>query len=383
MDTAHSKTTRANAREAVATRIVFFIAGFALSAWAPLVPYAKSRLGIDDGLLGLLLLCLGAGSTIGMPVTGIVTARHGCRAVLLVAGVVAAAMIPVLTWVDTVESAAIAWFAFGIAIGAIDVAINVQAVIVERQSGRALMSGFHGLFSVGGIAGAGGVSLLLSLAVSPFVAAEGVALVVLVLLAISARHLITSSGQKGNSGPLLALPRGPIILIGLLCFICFLAEGAVLDWSALFLATARGAEPAQAGFGYAAFAFAMTLGRLTGDRIVTRLGSGRVLRFGGTGAATGFLLAVLTSSKLLAILGFMLVGLGASNIVPVLFSTAGRQTIIPSSHAIAAITTLGYAGVLSGPALIGFVSKATDLNVALAVLAVMMMLIPIGSRKLG
>jgi predicted MFS family arabinose efflux permease len=382
MDSTHFTAARLNNREAAATRIVFFIAGFVLSAWAPLVPFAKSRLGIDDALLGLLMLCLGAGSTIGMPATGILTARHGCRLVIVGASVLAAAALPVLALVEMVGSAAIALFAFGVAIGAIDVAINVQAVIVERASGRALMSGFHGLFSVGGIAGAGGVSLLLGIGASPLAAAAGVGLSVLVLLATAARHLIATPDQAGGAEPRLALPRGPIVLIGALCFICFLAEGAVLDWSALFLATSRGVDPAQAGFGYAAFALAMTLGRLTGDRIVTVLGSGRVLRFGGICAALGFLLAVLAPGKLVAILGFMLVGLGASNIVPVLFSTAGRQTIDPSSHAIAAITTLGYAGVLTGPALIGFLSKATDLNIALAVLAAMMMLIPIGSRRL-
>ncbi|MBW8807822.1 MAG: MFS transporter, partial [Lysobacter sp.] len=139
--------------ERLSTRIAFFIAGLAMAAWAPLVPYAKARTGVDDGTLGLLLLALGAGSLVTMPLTGAIAGRYGCRRVILLASAVVCASLPLLAHFSDVPSMALTLFVFGAAIGSIDVAINIQAVIVEKASGRALMSGFHGFFSVGGIAG--------------------------------------------------------------------------------------------------------------------------------------------------------------------------------------------------------------------------------------
>jgi fucose permease len=179
---------------------------------------------------------------------------------------------------------------------------------------------------------------------------------------------------------LFVLPRGTVIFIGLLCFIVFLAEAAMLDWSALFLTSLRDFDPAQAGIGYTAFAIAMTFGRLAGDRVVHALGRARILLFGATCAAAGFLVAIIDPSRAAALIGFVLVGLGASNVVPVLFTIAGRQTTMPSSHAIAAITTLGYAGILIGPALIGFVANATNLSMAFGLLAMMLLLVAASAR---
>lgn len=145
----------------IATRLAFFVAGLGMAAWAPLVPFAKTRIGIDDGSLGLLLLCIGAGSMLAMPLTGFLTGKLGCRAVILMAGLGLCIDLPLLALMDSLGGMAVALLLFGATIGMIDVAMNVQAVIVERASGKAMMSGFHGFFSIGGIAGAGGVSALL------------------------------------------------------------------------------------------------------------------------------------------------------------------------------------------------------------------------------
>jgi MFS family permease len=282
-------------RVAMATRLVFLVSGLGISAWAPLVPFAKHRLALDDASLGLLLLSLGMGSLISMPATGPLAGRYGCRAVILVAGTLLLTMLPVLAMASTVLLMKAALFMFGAALGALGVAVNLQAITVEKASGRALMSGFHALYSVGGIAGAGGVTALLWLGIAPLAAAVGVAVVLAVLLGMSAKHLLASGNGEGNARPLFVLPRGPVILIGLLCFFCFLAEAAVLDWSALFLEL-RGLEPVHGGLGYAAFAMAMSLGRLTGDRIVTALGGRKVLLYGSTCAAMGFFLAAMVPS---------------------------------------------------------------------------------------
>lgn len=356
-------------REQWATRAVFLVAGLAMAAWAPLVPFAKARVGVEDGALGLLLLCLGLGSIVAMPITGILASRFGCRAVIVASALAVAAVLPFLALVDTVPALAITLILFGASVGTIDVAMNIQAVMVEKDSGRNMMSGFHGLFSLGGIVGAGGVSLLLAVGVAPLAATLAISALLLVLLVLSFSGLLPYGNRESGFTPLFVLPRGIVIFIGLLCFLVFLGEGAILDWSALFLITAHLVDPAQAGFGYTLFAVAMTVGRLAGDRIVKSLGGMTVVVGGGLIAATGFLLAVFAPTQALAFAGFLLVGIGASNIVPVLFTAAGRQTRMPASLAIAAITTLGYAGILAGPAAIGFVAQHWSLGTAFVLVA--------------
>jgi predicted MFS family arabinose efflux permease len=365
--------------EQVATRIAFFIAGFSMSAWAPLVPFAKARAELSEAALGLLLLCIGIGSLIAMPLTGVLTGRLGCRKVIISAGILACIALPFTATMSTVPLLAIALLLLGAAVGTMDVAMNIQAVIVEKASGRSLMSGFHALYSVGGIAGAGGVSGFLWLGLSPVDATLAVIAIVVVLLIISSRNLLTYGSDGGVHS--FVLPYGPVIFIGALCFIVFLAEGAMLDWSAVFLTSLRGVSPEQSGMGYAAFAIAMTLGRLTGDRIVDALGGRKVLFFGGLLAGAGFILTILTPFWIVSLLGFVVIGLGCSNIVPVLFTAAGRQTRMPPNLAVAAISTLGYAGVLAGPAGIGFVAQSTSLPTAFAIVAISLLFVAVSARR--
>jgi predicted MFS family arabinose efflux permease len=364
----------------IATRVAFFIAGFGTAAWAPLVPYAKNRAGLDDGLLGFLLLCLGTGSIVAMPIAGAIASRFGCRLVIIMASAIAYASLPVLATAASPLSLAVTLLIFGAGIGTIDVAINIQAVLVEKASGRTMMSGFHGFFSVGGIAGAGGAAALLWFGASPLAVTLCVGFATLGLLLGFGRYLLPY-GSQGDVSPVFALPRGEVLLIGGLCFIVFLAEGAMLDWSAVFLTDARGADASLAGFGYAVFAIAMTLGRLNGDRIVQALGGRAILLFGGLCAAAGLFLAAAAPSLTAALTGFGMVGLGASNIVPVLYSAIGRQNSMPQDLAIAAITTIGYSGVLSGPAIIGMLAQFASLSFAFLCVAAMLLIVALCSRR--
>jgi predicted MFS family arabinose efflux permease len=367
-------------RQRLSTRLAFLAAGLAISAWAPLVPLAKLRLGVDEAELGLLLLCLGAGSLLAMPVTSALAARFGCRRIILWAGALICVLLPALAFAPSPTLLAVALFAFGASIGALDVAMNIQAVIVERDSGEVLMSGFHGLFSVGGFIGAGMMVLLLWSGVDAVASSAAVALLVALSLCIAAAGLLPDAETREPGAPLFVVPHGAVIFIGALCFLCFLAEGAMLDWSALLLTDGAGMDAGQSGMGYAAFAIAMTVGRLTGDKVVSALGGKRVLFLGGVCAAAGFFCAVLAPSGAVALAGFVLVGLGASNIVPILFTAAGNQGAMPPGLAIGAITTLGYAGMLAGPALIGFVAHAASLNLAFAGLGCAMLLIAVTAR---
>lgn len=363
-----------------ATRVVFFITGFGSAAWAALVPFAKARADISDGALGLLLLCLGIGSIVTMPIAGACAPRFGCRRVMIVAALVMAAALPFLAALSALPLLVAALMLFGAGVGAMDVTINIQAIIVERASGRSMMSGFHGLFSLGGIAGAGGMAALLSAGASPFVAALCVSLCIVAALAVSARHLLPYGAR--NEGPAFAVPHGIVLLLGALAFVLFLAEGAILDWSAVFLTSVRNLDASYAGLGYAAFATTMTVGRLAGDRIVDRLGQKRVVLIGGLCAAFGFVVATAVPFWEATLLGYALVGVGCANIVPVLFSAVGRQDVMPENVAVPAITTLGYAGILAGPAGIGFVAHLTSLPTAFLVLAAMLVAVSLSSRRL-
>ncbi|WP_188611951.1 MFS transporter [Chelatococcus reniformis] len=363
----------------LATRLAFFIAGFGLAAWAPLVPFVKARAGLDDGALGLLLLSLGVGSIVAMPLAGALVARLGCRLVLIVATVLLCLTLPLLATLSSVPLLAAALFVFGAGVGSIDCTINIQAVIVERAAGRPMMSGFHGLFSLGGILGAAGVSGLLGVGFTPLMASV-VVVAGMVLALLAAMPGLLTGGE--SSGPPFAVPHGVVLFIGILCFIMFLAEGAALDWSAVFLSQVRGAEPAVAGLAYAAFAATMTAGRLAGDAIVQRLGPIRVVVWGAICAAAGLALATLVPAWEAALAGYALLGAGCSNIVPVFFTAAGRQNVMPESVAIPAITTLGYAGILVGPAAIGFVAHAASLSVALLIVALLLLGVAASARWL-
>ena len=363
-----------------ATRVVFFIAGFAGAAWAALVPFAKARADISDGALGLLLLGLGIGSIVTMPIAGACAPRFGCRRVMIVAALVMAAALPFLATLSAFPLLVAALMLFGAGIGTMDVTMNIQAIIVERASGRSMMSGFHGLFSLGGIAGAGGMAALLSAGASPLAAALCVSLCIAAALAVSAKHLLPYGAR--NEGPAFAVPHGIVLLLGALAFVLFLAEGAILDWSAVFLTSVRNLDASYAGLGYAAFSVTMTVGRLAGDRIVDRLGQKRVVLIGGLCAAFGFVVATAVPFWEATLGGYALVGVGCANIVPVLFSAVGRQDVMPENVAVPAITTLGYAGILAGPAGIGFVAHLTSLPTAFLILAAMLVAVSLSSRRL-
>jgi predicted MFS family arabinose efflux permease len=356
-----------------ATRAFFLLTGIASASWASMVPFAKAQLALDDAQLGVVLLCLGVGSTGAMPLAGFLSHRHGSRRVMVISGLGVCVVLPLLTvaWSPIVLGAALALF--GGALGILDVAMNAHAVDVERRHRQPLMSGFHALYSVGGLVGSAGMTALLGTGAS--LAACAVALAVLLALIVATQRrklLVAVHAETAGLGRGLARPSATAVLLGVLCLIVFLAEGAMLDWSAVFLKSARGFAISSAGLGYAAFSVAIAAGRLLGDRITAALGPVRVVRHGSLLAATGFVLATALPWPATSLAGFILVGLGASNIVPVLFSAAGRIPGIAPGISIATVTALGYAGMLTGPAVIGFVAHASSLPIALSGIAALL-----------
>ncbi|WP_375313411.1 MFS transporter [Bradyrhizobium sp. A5] len=362
----------------LATRLAFLVAGFGIACWAPLVPFAKTRLGVDDGVLGLLLLSLGIGSVVAMLMTGVMSARYGSKPIIIAGGLGLALVLPLLAVASTPATLALALFAFGAALGSIDVAMNIHAVEVERDAGRPLMSGFHALFSIGGFAGSALMTALLSLQTGALASTLTCSVLMLIAMLISWPRLLSS--VQVQDGPLFVLPHGSVLLLALLGAITFLVEGAMLDWSALLVIGAGLVSETQGGIGYIVFSIAMTVGRLGGDAVVARVGDRATLFWGSLIAIAGFAVLLTAPVAAVAIIGFLLIGLGASNLVPVLFRRAARQTVMPTGLAVAAITTAGYAGILVGPAGVGFVARLGGLPMAFWMLAALMGLVTLSAR---
>jgi len=363
----------------LATRLAFLVAGFGVACWAPLVPFAKQRLGIDDSVLGLLLLCLGVGSIATMLVAGAVNARRGSRPVILAGGFGLAVFLPLLSVVGSPVSLGLTLLGFGAALGGLDVAMNIHAVEVERDAGKPLMSGFHALFSVGGFIGATLITFLLSWNVAPIASTLLASVLMAIAMAFAAPRLLRAS-HVDRSGPMIVAPRGIVLLLAALAMAMFLVEAAILDWSALLVSGKGLVSEARGGIGYSIFAIAMTVGRFGGDFVTARVGDRATLFCGGLVTIAGFALVLLAPIAVLAMSGFLLIGLGASNIVPVLFRGAGRQHAMPAGLAVAAITTAGYAGNLVGPAAIGFVASAAGLPVAFWLLAALVVPVVLCAR---
>ena len=362
----------------LATRLSFLAAGFVMACWAPLIPFAKEQVGADEGVFGLLLLCLGLGAILAMPLTGYLSARTGARPMILLGGFGLVAILPLLVLAPSVWALGLALALFGAALGTIDVAMNIHAAEVETRAARPMMSGFHAMWSVGGILGAGGLTGLLSLGLAPLGAAllgSGLAGVAMMLAA--PRLLRHSGGAK----PEFVRPRGVVLLLAVLAAISFLVEGAVLDWGALLIVAQGLMEPTGAGIGYMLFSIAMTIARLTGDRVVAALGRKQVMITGGLIAMAGIALTLVPGALWPALLGFALIGLGCANLVPVLFSLAAQSRDMPPGMAVAAVTTTGYAGILLGPALIGFAADATSLAMAFGALALAMAAFPLAAAR--
>lgn len=365
-----------------ATRIAFLVAGFAVACWAPMVPYAKTRLNIDDSLLGVLLLCLGLGSLVPMMLTGMISERFGSRPVVIAGGIGVSLALPFLTLASTPLTLGLSLAAFGASLGSLDVSMNIHAVAVERLARKPLMAGFHALYSIGGVIGSLTMTSLLTIHLPLSLAAAACTVIMLAVMVTVAPRLLRQSGEA-TSGSILAFPRGIVVIIALLTAITFLVEGALLDWSALLVTSQGHLQTAQGGLAYLLFALAMTTGRLVGDFVTTRLGDRNMLLWGGLLAVSGFAAALLSPASIPALFGFALIGLGASNIVPVLFRKGGSQTVMPPGMAIAAISTIAYAGKLLAPASIGLIAQHFGLAAAFWLLAALLCLVPLSAGYLS
>lgn len=371
---------------------MFMVNGFAMGAWAPQIPLLLPRHGIDKAQLGLLILVLGLGAIGAMMFSGRLIARHGSRRVLVIFGLAASTSLPLVVFAPNLWLLALAMAIFGALLGTMDVAMNANAVVVERHLGRAIMSSSHGFWSLGGFFGGAVGGLVLerfgsgaqALAVAAAMLAVALAAIP-ALLADPPQPADAATAQQAGPRPGGILPRDPgLWLLGGLALFCMVPEGAILDWAALYLRQEMGSDAARSGLAFAFFSGAMALMRFAGDAIRNRFGAVRVMRVSGVIGASGVFLASIAPTDTLAIAGFALAGLGVANMVPILFSAAGNYPGVPPGMGISTVTMMGYSGILVAPSTIGFVAEHAGFRLTYAVLAALLLLVAVlGNRVAG
>ena len=363
----------------------FALNGLLFGAWAARVPAFKEGFALGPGTLGLLLLALAGGAIVSFPFAGALSERWGVQRLSSLCTWGYAPALVALALAPTPLVLGLLLFVFGVFHGSMDVAMNGWGARVEERLGRSTMSFFHAMFSLGAGIGAGSGYLAVRAGLPPLWHFTAVALIGgAITLALMARVPAAPSARSAapTDRPLLALPSGPLALVGLIAFTVSMGEGAMADWSAVFLRIAVDATEARAALGYAVFSVTMVATRLCGGLLVERFGPVAVTRASAATAFTGVMLAVAGQTLPLVLTGFALMGIGYAVVMPLVFSRAARDPVVPSGPAIASVATLGYGGMLLGPPVIGFVAQATGMRFSFLVLAALAVLAILLARHL-
>ncbi len=367
---AKSKNALLVARWAVLA--VFFLNGTIFANWVARIPQVRTALGFSEGVLGTVLLFLSVGVIIGLTLASGLIARYGSRRVTAVAAVVFSLSLTPLGLAFNFITLGAALLLFGITTSIMDVAMNAQAIEIERRYQKPIMGSFHAGFSIGGFAGAlmGAGFVAAGFDVLPHFAIVSISFAL--LLAFISRYLVTIEQEVSDeSAGVIQLPPRALWALGFVAFSAALGEGAMADWSAIYLQDIVGTTEANAAFGFAAFSLLMTAGRLAGDTLVARTSRATIVRGGGALAGVGMLLALLVPQFIPTLIGFALVGAGLATIIPLAFSAAGNRADVAPGAGIAGVATIGYAGFLAGPPLIGLLAEVTSLRLALLVVALL------------
>ena len=356
----------------------FFIPGMYTAMWAGFVPYLKAKLSIGEDVLGSMILLLGVGSCLSMAIAGKLVESLGCKKTVLIGSFVGMISLAVVLMCSAIFEATVALFFFGIGVGLSSAAANLQAILTEKISKKHLMGAFHGGWSLGGFAGAGILLVLLKLFALPVNESIWGVLIVLLLAIVAVSQFMLTIGTDPNAkefkkskSPLSFHPIA--IIFGLLSFVSYLVEGAVGDWSALFLHEDKAIVIQEAVMGVMLFNGTMCVGRLLGNRLGKHITSKQVVVGGYLLGAISMALIVLLPGHA-SMYSYLLLGISLAMVVPNLFSAMGEQNVIPMTQAVATSTMLGYMGILMGPALIGFIAHASSLMVAFTFLTALLVI---------
>ena len=378
--TTTSLSSRTLMQAAWGVRAQFFVSGALFATWGVHVPSIKSHYALGEQALAIAMLAAGAGALLALTQAGRVVGRFGPRGVTLATGLACAASIALLLAFDGYAALLAVMLAYGTAGSLMDVSINAEASELERLTGRPMMSGFHGMFSLGGMTGAvaGSAFHVLNVGATQHLAAAALASAAMI---IAGGSLMLRMQGPANTGSPMSLPTGPLLLMGALAALGLIGEGAMYDWSVLYLVQELRADAGVAALAYASFSAAMAAARFGGDRVRARLAAMALLRLSGALSAGGMLLALLLPHPAAALVGFALVGLGFANVVPVLFSAAARVPGVTPAHGIAAVASLGYLGMMAGPPLIGIIAERASLTTGLYTVVVFAAVLGLAARR--
>jgi MFS family permease len=373
--------TLRTARLAVASH--FFLTGTLFATWATRIPAVQTRLALNTGELGLALLATAIGELVTMNLSGYLAARFGSRSVTTIASGGLCVMLPILALTPTLPALMATLFLFGASFGAVNVAMNTQGVAIEQRYRRPILNSFHACYSLGGLSGALIGGLIAAHNIAPLPNFLGLALPGLLLTLFVSRFLLPAHTDAQGTGVAFARPTHILLVLGLVAFCVLLGEGAMADWSAVYLNTVLRSGAGLAAAGYAAFSIVMALGRALGDRLTSRLGSRTMVRLGGLVAAAGITLALTVPWVPLALVGFGLVGAGFSVVFPLTLSAAGHTSQQASGTAIATVAACGYLGFLVGPPAIGFAADVLSLRLALGLVVILSLCAALCARAIG
>jgi MFS family permease len=375
--------TRRDRQSRVAVAVTFGVHGVAAGSWAGRIPWVKEVRHLSAAGLGLALMGAAVGGLLAAPLAAWLISRFGSRAVTRAMGLAMAVSLPLAAFAPVLPTIFGALVLFGATGSILDVSMNANGVVVQERYGRSIMSGLHGIWSIGGLTG----SVFAGLAAGADMGAPAHLLIVgtalFVISAVSGFWL--TPAPRSSVGKVFARPDRVLLLLGAVIFFGLFAEAAAADWSAVYLHTAAHASQGVAAWGYAAFSLAMAGGRLMGDRLVERIGSARLVRAAALTGAVGLTVGLLVPVTAVVIVAFAVLGLGMATVVPLTFSAAGSTPGHDPGTAVAAVATVGYGGWMLAPPVIGFVAQGTSLTVALGLVAVITALIavPAGALRAG
>ncbi|WP_314173436.1 MFS transporter [Streptomyces winkii] len=401
-------TDGATRRARRAISVVFAVHGGVSGSFATAIPWIREHLGLGHGWLGMALVFLTIGASAAMPLSARLAHRYGPRrslawlSLLCCAGLALPPLAPGLVWLCVIL------FVYGCGLGLMDVAMNAHGVQIEERYGRSVMSGLHGMWSVGTLLGGAGGALAAQIGLDGRIHLGLVVPVLAVTALVASRWTLdireqgkTAPGEAGQAAepagagesaavaaepaeepPNFALPSRAALTVGLIGFFAVFAEGASMDWSAIYLRDVTNAEPGLAAGAFTAFACTMAAARLVGDAVVRRLGPVRTVRASGLTAAVGAVLVVVARTPALAIAGYALIGIGVAVVVPLCFAAAGRIPSASPGQEIAGVATLAYASGLAAPAAVGWIAEATSLSVSFGLVTLMLLGLVLGAGVL-
>jgi MFS family permease len=357
-------------REKLAISIFFFISGFSFSSWASRIPELQSQLKLNDAELGSLLILLPAGLIITMPLTAFLLSKYTSHKIMLIASLLYVFLLALLGIAKNIWQIACILFLFGAARNLFNISVNTQAVGFQDANSKPIMSSFHGIWSIAGFTGAALSSLLISMDINVTTHFNLVCLISLVCILFNHKNTLKTDVKKYNTSTSLLFPNKALLKLGIIAFFSMVCEATISEWGVIYFIKVVQVPKSLTTFGYLAYLSSMTLGRFLGDKLTNQFGAISVLKKSGFLAFVGIGIIVLFPNLVVATIGYFIIGLGLSCIIPLIYSIAGKHAALNIGPSITSISTIGYMGFLTGPPLVGFLSQSINMRVSFIVVIV-------------